>query len=266
MSANIIILQDIDNVLFPFKEKQVEYLLEQELISKELAEKIIQSKKPDIITYLLNEVKQRNCIKESTKQLQKKYGEEAKKIKETIKTKKVSLDETDESLEIEALILSTFNDFRNSTHFQTGKINEMISLNKKIKKDNPNLKIIGITARAVHKKKEPALFKEITQKTHDWNINNEVGLDEIFFEKQKINAYHEIINKEEYKNHEVVCFVEDDPRNLAEFLKKGITCVLILYEHHEQEDLIKKLKEEHKEKLRIAHNHEEASKIIQDLI
>ena len=259
-----IILQDIDNVLYPFKEKHIEFLIDEKLITKDVAERALASKKPYIIDYFLFEERQGNSIKKATEILQKRYGARAKKTKKIIQERKVSIYQNENSLEIESLVFSTFEDFRESELFQTGQIQEMIKTNKLLKQKHPELKIIGITARGIHAKKEPELFEQITNRTHTWNIKNDVGLDEIFFEKNKINAYNEIINKDEYKDHEVICFIEDDPKNIEPFLKIGITCILIEFEHHEQEELVERLKDTYPN-LIIAKNHEDASQIMMKL-
>ncbi|MCC7574523.1 hypothetical protein KO361_02935 [Candidatus Woesearchaeota archaeon] len=259
-----IILQDIDNVSYPFKEKHVEYLFEQGLITEELMNKFLETKMPYLIDYFLMEQKNGNCIKEHVELLNDKYKEKIEKTKKIILERNASIYEKDDFIELESLLFSTFEDFRKSTHYKTGRIQEIIDMNKELKKRHPELIIIGITARGIHAKKEPELYKEITSTTQEWNLKNEVGLKEIFFEKKKIRAYEEIINK--YKNHEVICFIEDDPKNIEDFLKKGINCVLIRFEHHEQEKLVERLKKEYPEKLIIAETHKDVQKIINEIL
>jgi len=262
-----IILQDIDNVSYPFKEKHTNFLIEEKLISKEFAEKFLASKKPYLIDYLLDEMKKGNCINTIIAQIYKKYSEKTKEIKQKLKEKKLNREGMNEQeLELESMFFATFQDFFESHHYANGTIKEISELNNKLKQKNSKIKIIGITARATHVKKEPEIFKYLSNKTHEWNKTNEAGLDEIYFEHKKINAYYEIINKEENKNKDIVCFLEDDPNNLEEFLKKGITCVLIQFDYYDKEELVIKLKKEYKEKLKIVQTHEEASRIIQELV
>ena len=258
-----IILQDIDNVTYPFKEKHIEFLTERKLITYELADKAIKSKKPYIIDYLLWEENNGNCTKKATNTLREKYGEKAKEIKQKLKDRKASIYEQEEALETEALVFSTFDEFRESEIFLTGRVDEIADLNKKIKKEHPEIKIIGITARGTHAKKYPEELKKITDKTFEWNKNREICLDEIYFEKNKIKSYNEIITK--HKEHEVLCFVEDDPKNIEPFLKRGIKCILIEFEHHEQELLVKRLKETY-ENLIIAKTPKDAKEEIEKII
>ncbi|MFP4567533.1 MAG: hypothetical protein ACLFN8_01175 [Candidatus Woesearchaeota archaeon] len=262
-----IILQDIDNVSYPFKEQHTKFLVEEKLIEEELAQKYLESDKAYLIDYLMDAAKKGECTKTTTKNLREKYEEHAKKIKEMLKIKKLYREhETEEDLEIEAYFFATFEDFFSSKHYQEGIVKEIHELNKDIKNENPEIHIIGITARAAHIKTQPEKYQYLTQLTHNWNIKNEAGLKKIFFENKKINAYNEIKNMQEYKNKEIICFLEDDPRNVEDFLKEKIPCVLIHFSYHNHELLVERLKKEYTNYLHIAKTPNDAKLIIKKLI
>lgn len=260
-----IILQDIDNVSYPFKEKHTEYLLEQDLIRVEDAQKFLESKKPYLLDYILSEKKIGNCPYKITEKMKNKYEHKAKEIKKMLELKELN-QASAKNIELESYFFATFDDFFMTNHYLTGTVKEIQELNKTIKKTDPEIQIIGITARAIHVKDNPEEYEILTKQTVQWNIQNNVGLDEIFFENKKIKTYHEIKNMIKYKDKEILCFLEDDPRNIEEFLKEGITCVLIRFDYHEMEDFVKQLKEKYKNKLKLADTPQHANEIIQEII
>lgn len=263
-----VLLQDIDNVLFPFKEKHAEFLLNNNLISKDLFSDFLNSNKPYLIDFLLEKFKQGNLREDYLIHLAKKYDLKAKIIFESFKEKKprkfsdLSVDE----LNLIALFFATFDDFRESIEYQEGLIKETTSLNREIKKRFPEIKIVGITARENHIKRDSEEFLKNTKFTYSWNKNNNVGLDKIYFEGNKINAYNDLLKDENFKDAEVLCLIEDDPRHLEDFLKEGITCILISFDFFYNKDLVKDLKQKFGDKLKVAKNHLDATIFIKNIV
>lgn len=258
-----ILLQDIDNVSYPFKEKHTEYLVNQGLLSEGVADAFLNSNKPYLIDFLLSELKNGGCVADVVERIRSKNGSKVQLVKSMLVEKNLS-QLGEEYLDLEAVFFSTFQDFFESDYYTKGVIEEITTLNKSLKSDYPDLKIFGITARAVHAKKEPDLFNYLTSLTHDWNVKNNAYLDGIFFENKKIRAYKEILDNHPF--HDVVCFVEDDPRNIEDFLKEGVNCVLIDYEFHGNEDLANKLSKKYPGKLDVVSSHADASDVIKKLI
>ncbi len=261
-----IILQDIDNVSYPFKELHTQFLLHHKLISQRLADRFLSSKMPYLIDFLLVEELNGNCTEKDTFSLRKTYGERAKEFERSLIERKTILYENEALLKVGCLFFATFNDFRNSEFFYNGSTTSVVGLNKKIKKEYPGIKIIGITARGTHVGKDTDEFREIYDLTHRWNAQKQVGLDEIFFEKNKIRVYEEIIKSPQYSGLDVLCFVEDDPKNIEPFLKRSVPCVLIEFSHYGQESLVERLKNDYSSRLFLAENHDDASRVIEALL
>ena len=129
-----LILQDIDNVSYPFRELHTDFLLHHGLISKELADRFLSSRMPYLIDFLFDEEMNGNCTERDMLSLREKYGEQAKKMEIFISQRRASIYETDALLKVEALFFSTFNDFRNSEFFYNVYTTSVADLNNKIKK------------------------------------------------------------------------------------------------------------------------------------
>lgn len=247
---NVYILEDIDQVLYPIKTQIIKYLDSQNRNNNKLFKKIIKEFKNSESGYFGTFLKRKF-------EIPGKENNEGKTIYLNTIGKTLKLEEK-EFYDINSLHFKLLRDLGNSKYFLYGINPEMQQLNKEL--DEYGIIRIGITARG-NTQKPDYLYDDCINKTNQWNVNEQAGLNHIFL--QNFGDKHKTLEqiKQLYPGfcrEHIVCMIEDNPKGLDSILEKGIKGILISLEPKRYKDKISYLKKKYGNQLYIFNNHEGA--------